>query len=395
MQKIKFLLCHNYYQQAGGESLVFENQVHGLRSMGHEVVLYTRQNEELIQPGLARKAHTFLSAYSSRQTAAEIETIVRRERPDVAMVQNVFPLLSPSVYTTLARLQVPIVQAVYNYRFVCPQAELYTHGAVCERCIAGNFIHAARLRCYRGSFMESSWYASILAWHHFRGTFSQDITSFMVPDHFLGQRLARKLIPSEKVFRNPNPYFVTKEEIQLSHKGYILFVGRLTRQKGILTLLEAMCQVQSGLKLVIVGMGELFETVEGLIQAWSLTDKVSLLSARWGEAVIDLIRGSAAVIIPSEWYDNLPLILCQANAYGKPVIASRINGIPEYVEEGSNGFLFEPGSTAELANQVDALAELSPAAYSSLARSSRAYAEQVFDYPMHYRRLMEVLSALV
>jgi glycosyltransferase involved in cell wall biosynthesis len=105
-----------------------------------------------------------------------------------------------------------------------------------------------------------------------------------------------------------------------------------------------------------------------------------------------LVEDSAAVVVPSEWYDNLPLILCQANAAGKPVIASRIDGIPEYVREGENGFLFEPGNPLQLAELIDRVLLMPASDYTRVSKSARAFAEVVLDYPNHYRKLMSMIE---
>ncbi len=180
------------------------------------------------------------SAYSSDQTKQAIINLVTRDEPDIALVQNVFPLLTPSVYIALAEAGIPVIQAVYNYRLVCPSAELYTEGAICERCVDGNTLHAVIHRCYRGSYAASAWYASIVGLHRMLKTFSNKISSFMVPDNFLGTKLAEGGIPAVKIWCNPNPFFLDEYQAEPTHHGFVLFAGRLVSQKGILTLLRAM-----------------------------------------------------------------------------------------------------------------------------------------------------------
>jgi len=395
MQKTKFLFCHNYYIHPGGESLVFENEHKGLEAHGHAVALYTRSNLETENLSALKRLGVLAAGYYSPRTRREITELVRREQPDVAIVQNVFPLISPSVYTTLAALKVPIIQAVYNYRFICPEGELYTQGKICERCVGGNYLNAVRYRCYRDSAAASAWYASIIGLHRTLRTFRNCIDAFMVPDHFLGKKLAQGGIPAEKIWRNPNPFYASDFSPCDETDGYFLYVGRLVRQKGILTLLEAVCKAGPGVRLVVVGRGEAQADVEQFIAAHHLEERVSLLGPKWGKEVEELIRRSKAVMIPSEWYDNLPLIFCQANACGKPVIASRINGIPEYITEGENGFSFEPGDADELARVVLKVAALSGEDYAALSRSSRKAAEEVFDYSNHYQTLNKIVQSVL
>lgn len=391
---MNILLCHNYYKFPGGESEVFEAEIRGLTRMGNETLIFQRQNKDIEKFPVTRRTGLLFSAYYSQNTYRDLRNLIRNEKPRLAIVQNVFPLLSPSVYIALSDADLPVIQAVYNYRLICPSAELFTEGEICERCVGGNTIHAVIHKCYRGSYAQSAWYASIIGLHRHLGTFAHRITSFMVPDAFLGNKLAEGGIPSEKIWRNPNPFFVQDYEPRSSHNGYVLFVGRLVRQKGILTLLNAMLESRSTSRLIIVGQGELADTVKARISDSSLAGRVDWLGPRWGDEITRLIRDCAAVVIPSEWYDNLPMILCRANAMGKPVIASRINGIPEYIREGENGYLFEPGDAATLSRLIDRILQLSPEEYSNLSSRARLFAEQVLDYPIHYANLMTQIRSL-
>lgn len=395
MDNTKLLLCHNHYIHPGGESLVFENELNGLRKRGHSVSLYLRSNQETEHLPLHQRIRLFLSAYYSLQTRREVTNLLKREKSDVALVQNVFPVISPSLYTTLSEMQIPVIQAVYNYRFICPQGELFTQGQICERCVKGEFFNAVRYRCYRNSYLTSAWYGSILGIHRALKTIRDSVDIFMVPDHFLGKKLIESGIPAEKIRRNPNPFFAEDFQPNLETDGYFLFVGRLVRQKGILTLIEAVRQADRRVRLVIVGRGEAQEQVEELIVRYGLSDRISFLGPKWGQEVEELIRRSKAVVIPSEWYDNLPLILCQANACGKPVIASRINGIPEYVTEGENGFLFESGNPQALAEVMNQVASISGKAYHALSLTARKTAEDVFDYSNHYQILTDIFHSVL
>jgi glycosyltransferase involved in cell wall biosynthesis len=148
-------------------------------------------------------------------------------------------------------------------------------------------------------------------------------------------------------------------------------------------------------RLVIVGRGELADSVQESIRSSGLSERIHFAGPQWGDEVSRLIGNCAAVVIPSEWYDNLPMILCRANAMGKPVVASRINGIPEYVREGVNGYLFEPGNALELASRIDQVLGLSDTEYAGLSRSSRQFAEDTLDYPNHYANLMDQIRKIL
>jgi glycosyltransferase involved in cell wall biosynthesis len=395
MAKAKLLLCHNYYRHAGGESVVFDTERRGLEDRGHPVVVYTRDSAEIDGLGAAGKASLLPSAYFSLRTRRELTALVRRERPDAALVQNVFPLISPSAYTTLHALGVPVIQAVYNYRFVCPAGELYSRGEICERCVGGNYLHCVSRRCYRDSAAASAWYATILGLHRALDSFTRCIDVFMVPDDFMGRKLAQGGIPAAKIERNVNPIFVGRPRPAAGHDSSVVFVGRLVPQKGVRTLLRAMALARKPARLKLVGHGELEAEARSAAAAPELAGRVDVLGARWGDELEETIARSAAVVIPSEWYDNLPQVLCQANALGKPVIASDIDGIPEYVREGDSGFLFPPGDAAALAGLIDRVVSLPAGDYEALSRRCRSHAEEAFDFDVHYRTLGAIVERLV
>jgi glycosyltransferase involved in cell wall biosynthesis len=392
---LRILLVHNYYEQAGGESGVFENLLRLLQRVGQEVVVYSRHNSEILGFSRKDKALMGVSAFFSLRTWSEVKAFVRQKRPAVAMVQNVFPLISPSVYYALQSEAIPTIQLVYNYRFVCPDAQLFSLGEICERCVLGNHWHAVTRKCYRDSRALSAWYAAILKLHRVARTFARNSDAFMIPDHFLGTRLVKGGIPAQKIKKNVNPFFVEDYEPCYKPGEFILYVGRLVRQKGVFTLLKAMSRSSSaGPPLYIVGDGESRRDLETLISDLDLGNRVKLLGPRWGSEVQSLIRDSRFVVIPSEWYDNLPLILCQAYAMAKPVIASAINGIPEYVENGVDGFLFEAGNAEELAQCIDRLSA-DTSMLCTMARNARRKAEEVFDYQAYWRNLNPLLEELI
>jgi len=183
--------------------------------------------------------------------------------------------------------------------------------------------------------------------------------------------------------RLPRPTTVT------SHSS-----GGSSPHKGVRTLIEAARLAGPNCRVVLVGTGELEGEVRARIARDGLDGRVRLLGPRWGDELRTIVRGAAAVAIPSEWYDNLPLVLCQANASGKPVLASRINGIPEYVHDGENGFLFEPGDARGLARLMDRIVGMPSAEYAAIARSSRTFAERSLDFDAHYATLSAAISRL-
>ena len=379
----------------GGESAVFESLNRLLIRVDQEVEIYARYNLDIRDFNTIDKIFMGIEGFFSLRTWHEIRRLVLEKHPQIAIVQNVFPLISPSVYYALKSIGVPIIQAVYNYRFVCPGAHLFSKGKICEQCINGNYLHSVRKKCYRQNQVLTCWYAANLYLHHFINTFVRKIDIFMVPDDFLGNRLIMGGIPSVKIRKNINPFIVEDYHPSFKHGKFVLYVGRLVRQKGIFTLVKAMTNVVTkNLPLYIVGEGEEREKLELTINQLGLQNRVKLLGAKWGDEMLQIMRESMFVVIPSEWYDNIPLILCQAYALGKPVIASAINGLPEYIDNGIDGLLFKPGDFHDLARCIDNLANDTPLV-NKMSINARRKAENVFNFSSYWNKLNSIIHELI
>jgi glycosyltransferase involved in cell wall biosynthesis len=215
------------------------------------------------------------------------------------------------------------------------------------------------------------------------------ISAYITPDVFLQGKLVEGGFPKERMFSLLNPFDVTRYTASYAHEGYFVYLGRIVQEKGIFTLLRAMKETLKS-KLMIIGGGE----DEGKAREAGRLEglrNVSFMGPRYGEDLIALLSGALAIIVPSEWYDNSPLVVHQAFALGKPVIASRIDGIPEIVEEGVNGLLFEPGNNVELAEKMNILEE-NEQLRQDLGRNARLRAEMSFTAKNRFQELTKVMN---
>ncbi|MBZ5568029.1 MAG: glycosyltransferase [Acidobacteriia bacterium] len=370
---LKVLLCHNQYRQRTGEDIAFDLARSLLQAAGYSVSLHTRSSRETDQFAFFEKLSFPWRVIYSSASRCQVRDLLHRERPDVAIVQNVFPLLSPSVYYAFAEARVPVVQFVFNYRLLCANGQLFTNGQICERCVGGNYLHGVVHRCYRDSYTFSALYGASLGLHRRLRTWERCIRLFVVPDAFLRDKLIEAGLPADRFRVVPNPFQVEDYQPHYQRGDYALFVGRLIRAKGIFTLLDSALRLAAP-RIVIAGDGEEADAVcrhPAVVQG-----RVEFVGPAYGQRMAQLLDNCGCVVVPSEWYDNLPMIACQAFACGKPVVASRINGIPEYVRNEENGLLFTPGNANELAACVERLfadADL----YARVAGGARRTAETV------------------
>lgn len=351
---MKVLLVHDFYKNLGGEDIAALADRELLESRGHQVFFYTRNNKEIESYSLRQKLAFPINAVYSHRTHSEMSDVVRQFRPDIAYIQNFFPLISPSIYYTLHRLSVPIVQVVHDFRFMCPNGLLYTGGNVCERCKSGNYLQAVYHRCYRDSYSASMVAASIIAFTRFAGALDK-ISAFVCLTEFSRTKLIEIGIPEEKTFIRPHCIDVSQIGANFGVGEYILFLGRLTPEKGIWTLVKA-CSQLSQFDLKVVGTGPLENDLRTYVKDKNL-ENIEIMGFKAGEEKWNLLLNASLVVVPSEWYETFCLVVMEAYAAGKPVIGSNLGSLPFVIEDGKSGLLFAAGDSADLREKITWLLE--------------------------------------
>ena len=386
---MKVLLVHGAYQQYGGEDSVVKAETELLQSHGDEVILYGRHNDEIKDFNVLQKALFFPQSIYSWKTSSEIDDVVRRVRPDVAFVHNVYPLISPSVYHALHALGVPAVQVLHNFRPFCPNGLFYTQGHVCEACKGGNYLHAVKNRCFRGSAALSSLYGLMLGLNRIAGMVDK-ISGFICLTEFFKIKMLEIGIPESKLFVRPN--FVRAPALSVKKgtgNGYALFMGRLSPEKGCWTLIHAFEQLP-GVQLKIVGTGPMEQELRDYLRNKGIQN-IEMLGFKAGEEKWEILRNAMCLVLPSEWYENFPVTALEGFMAAKPVVASRMGGLPYIVEEGKSGLLFDAGQATELAQRIQYLVE-HPEEAESMGRNGRYLVETKYGPEEGYKNLMKIFS---
>lgn len=343
---MRILMMHTRYQLRGGEDESAEIEAAMLRRHGHEVRTYFRDNSDLEGVGLGRVA---LRTIWNQGAYRETQRIIRSERPDVVHVQNTFPLLSPAIIQAASRSGVPVVQSLRNYRLMCLSATMFRRGVSCELCVGANPLAGVRHGCYRGSRAASAVVAAMLLTHRSIGTWSRAVTRFIAPSEFTRQKYLEGGFDAASISVKPN-MIDPDPGIGTGGGGFVLFVGRLSEEKGLASLLAAWrLQPRPG-RLVIIGEGPLGEMVR---EAAVVDSGVEWIGRRSLVETLEMMGSARAVVVPSECHETFGRVAVESFAKGTPVIASRAGGLPELVIPGENGWLFEPGNVAELSVRLD------------------------------------------
>lgn len=342
---MKILQVHNFYQQPGGEDQVYFAEFDLLRQHGDLVEQYSVHNDSLGQKaGFHVALQTIWNGHSYRQ----LREVISRFRPDIVHCHNTFPIVSPAAYYAARAERVAVVQTVQNYRLICPAATLLREGRPCEDCV-GHFVpyNGVLHSCYRGNRAASAAVASMLTAHRLIGTWHKAVQSYIAPTEFVRSKLVEGGMPARKVKVKPN-FLPSDPGAGSGGGGYALFVGRLSPEKGLATLLRSWREFPE-LPLRIAGDGPLRNFVAA--QAKELRN-VSVLGFQEHSEVIKLVKAAAVLVVPSEWYEGFPMTVVEAMGCGTPVIASDIGSLGEVIENDMNGAKFEPGNAHALAQQV-------------------------------------------
>lgn len=344
---MKILMLHNRYLIPGGEDQCSIAEATLLRDHGHEVELLEEDNRRIEQLGQARTAmRTVWSGESYRR----IDELLRSRAFDILHVQNFFPLWSPSIYYAASRNRVPVVQTLHNYRLMCVNSLFFRDQHICQECL-GRFLpwHGVVHACYRNSRAASAVVATMVGAHKFAGTWRKRVAAYIAVSEFARDLYVAGGLPKEKIVVKPN--FIHPSPLAGSGGGgYALYVGRLSHEKGIVTMLNTWKGTHEAIPLKIAGEGPLAE----LVMATARESRgIEYLGARSLPEVLDLMRNAEFLVFPSEWYETMGRTIMEAFAVGTPVVATSIGPPATMVVPGETGFHFAPGSVAELRQRVE------------------------------------------
>jgi glycosyltransferase involved in cell wall biosynthesis len=385
---MKILLVHNFYQLPGGEDQVFAQETELLRSRGHQVLVYQASNDQVKgQNPLVTVANTIWN----QRTHRELRELMHREKPDLVHVHNTFQVISPAVYYAATEEGIPVVQTLHNYRLLCPASTFFRDGNVCEDCLGKPVPWPGVLHsCYRGSKPASAAVAIMLATHNYKQTWNQTVSAYIALTGFARNKFIEGGFPAEKIFVKPN-YLQTDPGPGDGNGNYALFVGRLTPEKGISTLLEAWRQIGNGLPLQIAGDGPLAADVE---KASREMEAVTWLKWLPRAEILQRMKDASVLILPSTWYEGFPMIIAEAFAVGLPVIASNLGSMSTIVDHQRTGLHFEPGRAAALVEAVQWWSA-HPAEAAFMRTEARLEYETKYTADENYTQMMNIYDSVL
>ena len=384
---MRVLLIHNSYQSGlSGEYTVFASEKALLESRGHNVILFERFNDEIKSLSAWKKASLLWKTTWVAKSYSQIRQLIRRERPEIAHFHNTLPLISPAAYYACQDEGVPVVKTLHNYRLMCPNGIFMRSGRICEECLYYGLWRGIKHGCYRNSRLQTAAVANMLWLHQLRGTWKRQIDAYIALTEFSRRKFIEGGLPAHKIFIKPN-FLWSPPEPSNNHDGYAIFIGRLTKGKGVYTMLSAWCKLKDA-PLKVIGDGPLKAELEGIATREHLSN-VSFLGYQPWDRCMEYLSKARFLIMPSEHYEGFPCVIAEAYGCGKPVLASRVGPLPELIRDGETGILFECGSSEDLANKAQLMFQ-SKEAVEEMGQAARAEFEVKYTPEQNYQQLMQI-----
>ena len=382
---MKILLVHNRYQQYGGEDATFETEKMLLQDNGEEVRTLIFDNNEI--KGLKQKIKTGFQMIYNSNSERLMDVTINEFKPDVIHIHNFFYVASPSVFFSAHRHKIPVIVTLQNYRLICSGGFLMRDSQPCELCVEKVFpLSGIRYGCHRNSRMGTAHLTMYTGIHKLWNTWNSKVTRYIAVTEFGRNKYIHsslKLAPEKIVVKASSVAGADPSDFQARQRNF-LFVGRLSKEKGIDVLLRAFAHTD--LHLEIIGDGPLRPLVE---QYTSEHQNITYSGYRDKAYIISQLRACAAMIFPSVWYECLPVTILEAFSTGTPVIISNVGNLNEIVTDQYNGLHFQANDAQHLQNIVQHF-NTNREIYKSLYSNARKTFLEKYTHEVNYSNLMTI-----
>ena len=399
---MKILLINKFLYPKGGDAISTLTTGKVLESQGHQVVFWGMDHPENPEypykdyfisqvdyessGGFSVKAKTAVNILYSFEAKKKMAALLKNFQPDMVHLNNFAHQISPSILDVIKDHHIPVVMTMHDYKMVCPIYSMLCKGKVCERCEGGRFYHCGIKRCTKGSLFKSMVNLAEMYLHHRVLNIYGKIDFYISPSQFLKNKVAKMGLRGE-VAHLANFVDVSGFEPRFDcQEKSIVYVGRLSHEKGVETLIDAVNGID--VKLKIIGEGPLKEQLEEKLRTEAI-ENVVFLGYRTGQGLHSEIRNSMFLVVPSEWYEVFGLVVTEAFALGKPVLGARIGGIPELVRDWETGLTYTSGYVDDLKEKITQMLE-NKTKIPEMGKNARSLVERELNAEVYYHNLMEI-----
>lgn len=403
---MKILQVNKFFYRKGGSEAYLFSLIGGLKGYGHSVAEFAMCDEKnhesdwskfFVSPvnyETKRKVEKISVAGKiiySIEAKKKISQVLDIFKPDLVHLHIFQHQLSASILPEIKKRNIPIVYTAHDLKSICPNYKMLSHGVVCEACKGHKYYQCLKNKCVKESYLKSFINVIEMYFHHWRKYYDL-IDLIITPSNFYRKKLVEWRFPADKVIHVPN--FIDEKQIipHYEHNGYFIYLGRLSEEKGVLTLVKAMAKVPKG-RLVIVGTGPLEDEIKRQIAAQNLSN-IQMVGFQSGDALNSYIANSMFSVMPSEWYENGPISLLENFACGKPVLGANMGGIPENITHGKDGLIFRSKDSGDLADKINFMLD-NPEKLPEMGKLARKKVEKLYTKKKHFENILGIYNKLV
>lgn len=404
---MKILMVNKFFYIKGGSETYYFALKELLESKGHQVIDFSMEDEKNFespfseyfvkkvdynkQNSLAEKIFAAANIIYSFEAKRKFEALVRKEKPDLVHLHIFQHQISPSILDVIKKYNLPTVYTAHDLKMVCLNYKMMHHGKICEDCKNGHYGYCVRNKCVKNSYAKSAINLCEGYIHKWRKSY-EAIDVVVTPSEFYMEKMQEFGISKEKLVHIPN--FLNRStppvSVREDAKQFYVYFGRISEEKGVLTMVKAFAN--TGWPLRIVGTGPLQESLKQYVSE-NRIENVEFLGFLSGQELTDVVGNAKAVIIPSEWYENGPYSAIEALQLSRPIIGAEIGGIPELVK--NNGYLFESGNVDSLQKQLYCFENLTQEEYKKMERASYDLFKTTYSVEEHFKKLEKVYQSLI
>lgn len=406
---MKILLVNKYFYVRGGSETYFFGLAELLKKAGHEVIFFAMQDEKNLpcvqseyfvsnvefngDLSISDKIKAALRMVYSLEAKEKISSLIEKEKPDIIHINLFHRVLTASIVDAAKKYHIPVVFTMHDLNCICPNHTMLDHGTICEACLQGNYLNCVKRMCFKDSRAKCLMAAFESEYNKLSGLYNK-IDLFITPSEFYKKKMEESGLTRSPIVHMKN-FLPTQTEygVQGQRGKYVLYYGRLSWEKGIVTLVRAMEMVKD-IPLMIVGTGPEEEAIRAEVNRLNLEDRVSLVGFKSGEDLWHCVRESACVVVPSEWYEASGYTACEAQAVGKPVIATEAGGLPENIVDGETGFVCPMKNEAALAEAIMKIVNMDNLSYEKMAKAASINSEKLFCAADYVERLVSIYRTL-
>lgn len=400
---MKVLLVNKFHYLKGGSEKYYFELGKLLKKHGHEVAYFSMKDEKNIKTGDKEyfvepidlnngSKLKALDVIYSKANKKKMQEALEDFKPDIVHLNNFQRQLSASIVDAIKGKNIPIVFTAHDVQAICPAITMLDNEKnICEKCSGGKYLNCIKKKCNKGSTLKSLVGAIEGKYYRNHKIYINKIDYIITPSEFYKTKFIEDGMPENKIEAIHNFINVDQYAVETQDYGYALYFGRLSKEKGILTLIEAFSKCKNGV-LYIAGTGPEEENITNIIKEKKLQDRIKLLGFLDKEQMTDTVRKCKFVVVPSIWYENCPYSILETLAIGKPIIGANIGGIPELVEDEENGFIYK--NEEELTNRMNQLFENNELVQ-KFSQKSKEFAKEKYDEEEYYVRLEKIYELVV